>query len=492
VTPPLSITGRDRPNRDLDRLRSHPAFEFLKRRAIAMTGMAFYADRDETLAAAVARRMSALSLTDAGSYLDRLEGAASGEERDALTEELTIGETYFLRHTGQWTAFTDRIIPDILVRNADRKRLVIWSAGCSTGAEPYTASILLRDRFGDRLDGWDVSILGTDINRRFLSAARQARFGAWSFRAMPDDQRQRWFTRIGDHWELKARYREGVEFQHHNLVRDRIPPGGIRPDLIMCRNVFIYFDGATNATVVDAFHKTLGDGGWLLVGHAEPDLRTFRAFEPILLPDAVLYRKPVPGEARPADARPVPPAISAPAGARPTARKKQSAAPTSSSVAVRTPAPPKADPPEAPLPPLPAAPALEPGTPEAQAVADLMSRGEWGAATAACLRWLERDAMDPWVHVCLGLLHEQSGRTAQAVEAHRRAVYLDRTALIAHYQLGCLKRRSDPGAARRRFRNVLDLSQDLPPELPVKGAPGLTVEELRQAALMQMTRLEGA
>lgn len=463
-------------------LQRDPRFPQLKAMAIELTGMTFYADKDESLAAAFARRMKAAGAADGTAYLRLLTGDQAVAEKDALAAELTIGETYFLRHAGQWTAFTDRIIPDILARKADIRQLRIWSAGCATGAEAYTAAILLKERFGRELKDWDVGILGTDINRRFLAAARAARFGSWSFRATPDDLRDRCFTRAGSHWELKPDYRAWTSFQYHNLVRDRVPLELGSPDLIFCRNVFIYFDQETNARILAEFHKSLPEGGWLLVGHAEPDMRLFRDYEAVMLPDAVLYRKPEGGVVRPqplwTKLAPKPSLqLPPPAASRP---RRQPSAP------VRRAPPAK----PAPLPPMPvpqppaAAPAL------AEEVEQLIRRGDWEGAAAACQRWLSQEPLDPWVHFCLGMVHEQRGSVPQAIEAYRRALYLDRTALIAHYQLGCLLRPTDQEGAQRCFRNVLDLSQRTEPTAAVRGVPGITVEELRQAAQTQITQLE--
>ena len=130
--------------------------------------------------------MSARGLSDGHAYLDLLLDGASGEvELDGLITELTIGETFFFRHKEIFDALRDVVLPDVLRRNQQSRRLRIWSAGCSTGAEPYSVSILLKRELGKELAGWEVHIVGTDINRDFLARAREGRFDDWAERRLP-------------------------------------------------------------------------------------------------------------------------------------------------------------------------------------------------------------------------------------------------------------------------------------------------------------------
>ena len=277
------------------RLLDDPYFPRLKALVIETTGMAFYADKDDDLARILGDRMAEIGVGGCARYLERLEDIRLGkDEMDALVAELTIGETYFFRHKEQFTALRERILPDVIARNADTRRIRIWSAGCATGPEPYSLAILLRREFWMSIAGWHVSIIGTDINQKFLSRAREGRYEDWAFRATPDDIRAECFDKVGKHWLIKPEYKAWVSFQYHNLITNRFPSlidniAGF--DIIVCRNVVIYFSRETVARLVPCFHETLVDGGWLVMGHAEPNLELFRSFRTVNVPGAVLYQR---------------------------------------------------------------------------------------------------------------------------------------------------------------------------------------------------------
>lgn len=462
-------------------LPAHPAFARVRHWLVDATGMAFLAGRDEVVAGALERRLEALGLPGLDAYEALLAGDGGTAEREALVSAVTIGETYFFRFRAQWDAFTDLIVPDLLARKRAARRLRVWCAGCSSGAEPYTAAILLRDRFRAALEGWDVRILGTDINRRFLGEARRARFGAWSFRATPDAVRDRHFLAKGREWELRPEYRSLVEFQYHNLVADRPPfPPDDPPDLVFCRNVLIYFDAPTIRRVVRGFEGLLPEGGWLLLGHAESDAATAAGLEPVSLPEATLFRKGAPAPHRPAT-RPVPRAAAPPAP-RPAATPSKPA-----------PLPPRRAP--FPIPAPPPAPAPGPAA-ETQAttgrrddILETLARGELGRAMDACLGWLAEAPLDPWAHLTLATLFRERADDAAAEGALRKALYLDRGLLLAHYDLACVLRRHNPGAARRGFATVLSLAAARPGGEPVPGTPGMTVADLRHLAHLWLDRL---
>ncbi|TAN62370.1 MAG: protein-glutamate O-methyltransferase CheR, partial [Magnetospirillum sp.] len=200
--------------------------------------MAFYRDKSEDLAQILVSRMIELAVEGCDGYLARLTSCA--DEMDALVAELTIGETYFFRHKEQFDALRDVILPDVIERNRPLRRLRIWSAGCATGPEPYSIAIMLEREFGARIADWHVTVLGTDINQKFLSRAREGRYDQWAFRAMPDDIRAACFTRYGNQWQINPQYKRFVKFQYHNLIKSPFPSivdniAGF--DLIICRNV---------------------------------------------------------------------------------------------------------------------------------------------------------------------------------------------------------------------------------------------------------------
>ena len=143
-----------------------PAYSRLKSNLIASTGLAFYADRDTLLSELIQRRLSELGLRNCSSYAKFLaDGEKGSAEMEHLIAQLTIGETYFFRDEEQFAAIRDIILPDILKRKRASKQLRIWSAGCATGAEPYSLAILLAHDLADRIEGWQIRIYATDLNQ---------------------------------------------------------------------------------------------------------------------------------------------------------------------------------------------------------------------------------------------------------------------------------------------------------------------------------------
>ncbi|HEY0836273.1 MAG TPA: protein-glutamate O-methyltransferase CheR, partial [Azospirillum sp.] len=274
------------------------AFTPLKELVIRRTGLAYYADKDAALAERVHRRIGALGLPDCRAYLAVLEREPeAGAEFQALVNEIAIGETFFFRYLEQFEALRALVIPECLRRNADVRALRVWSAGCSIGAEAYSVEILLKRFFGRELRGWSVSIMGTDINRAFLAQARAAVYGDWAMRGMPDDVRADCFEARDGGWRLKDAYREWTRFSHFNLAESALPAfaeGLAGFDVVLCRNVMIYFDEPSRARLVRGLRDTLADGGWLLVGHAEAGMELSTLFTPVSVPGATLYRKPHP------------------------------------------------------------------------------------------------------------------------------------------------------------------------------------------------------
>ncbi len=213
-------------------------------------------------------------------------------EINALLDTVTTNETYFYREKNQLDAFAGEILPELARRNAGKKRIRIWSAGCSTGEEPYTLAILCRE--SGLFDGsWEVDIVGTDISQRVLRTARKAVFSQASFRATEDASRERYFRKTEDgKYALGDSIRDMVHFGHLNLMDEKMM-GLIREcDIIMCRNVIIYFDKSAKARVVNSFFRKLVPGGYLLLGHSESLMNITTVFKLKHLTRVMVYQKP--------------------------------------------------------------------------------------------------------------------------------------------------------------------------------------------------------
>lgn len=216
---------------------------------------------------------------------------------DLLVAEVTVGETHFFRIGPQIAALQRTVLPDLIARRSAGHRLGIWSAGCSTGEEAFTLAILLHETLPARED-WDVTLLATDISRRALDTARQAIYGAWSFRETPQAVRERYFAAIDKRWCLAEPVRRMVHFAQLNLAADAFPspgPHGPDLDLILCRNVTIYFSTEAAQRLYRRFAAALAPGGWLVLGPSDPVPDQLRALAPVYLPGAVLWRRSTDG-----------------------------------------------------------------------------------------------------------------------------------------------------------------------------------------------------
>ena len=213
-------------------------------------------------------------------------------ELNVMIDIVTTNETYFYREKSQLDAFAREILPELADRNSKKKRLRIWSAGCSTGEEPYTLAILCSES-GLFDSKWEVDIIGTDISQRVLHTARKAVFSPSSFRATQENELDRYFSRTEDgKYALDDSIRNMVHFGHLNLMDEKMM-GLIREcDIIMCRNVIIYFDKNAKAKVVNSFFRKLVPDGYLLLGHSESLMNITTVFKLKHLTKVMVYQKP--------------------------------------------------------------------------------------------------------------------------------------------------------------------------------------------------------
>lgn len=215
------------------------------------------------------------------------------EELVVLVDNLTTNETYFFRESPQLRAFSDEILPELRQSLAARKVLRIWSAGCSTGEEPYTIAILLLES-GDWWRDWQVEILGSDINQRVLHTARKGVYKKSAHRATSPEMLAKYFVQDekGD-YRIIDRVKELVSFSSVNLLDPHKTSLISNMDVIFCRNVIIYFDREAKKKVIESFYQKLREGGYLLLGHSESLINISNAFVLRTLKNDMVYQKPV-------------------------------------------------------------------------------------------------------------------------------------------------------------------------------------------------------
>jgi len=216
------------------------------------------------------------------------------QELNEVINIVTTNETYFFREDFQLRTFTDEILPEIMVRKSaagEDKKLRIWSAGCSTGEEPYTIAMLLLDR-PQLVNGWQIEIVGTDISHRVLQIARKGVYGTSSFRSTDAASIARHFTPYEDKYRINEAVRNLVTISHLNLFdAPRVSLLG-RMDVIFCRNVIIYFDLPAKKRVIESFYQRLRPEGFLLLGHSESLMNITSAFALRHFVNDMVYQKP--------------------------------------------------------------------------------------------------------------------------------------------------------------------------------------------------------
>lgn len=363
---------------------------------------------------------------------------------------VAIGETYFFRNKDQFQALQQAVLPEIIAskQQSGFKSLRLWSAGCSTGEEPYSLAILLRELIPDLVD-WVITIYATDLNMNSLEYARRGSYSSRSFRleTRPDIQ-DRWFAAQDKNYELDAVVRRMVTFMPLNLMAGEYPSyetGLANLDLIICRNVTIYFKEAVTRQIVHRFYESLGRGGWLVVGHAEPMNTVYQDFEVRNYENAIFYQKPYHPVSVPVPSlRPAPVVKPLPVAERP---------------------------PE---------PDFNVMLDRAKCAAD---REDWATALQL-LTLIEQDGqmrMRPQVHYLRGLILAQTDDADGALQAMRRAVYCDPTFALAHYTLGDLyEKRGDFRSAERYWRLSQQSLSSLDSQQRLPLAEDLTVDMLNE------------
>ena len=250
----------------------------------------------QKLSGIVRDRMMALSIKDPLTYF-QLVGSRSeegGEEWDQLLADFMNGETFFFRDSGQFTLLKEQILPSLIQRRKAKRSLRILSAGCSTGEETYSLAILVDQLISERQD-WEIDILGTDINVRSIRMARQGIYGSWAFRKAEAAYQQQYFQQKGSQWEVNKSIRQMVTFRKGNIFANTyslLPLGLYDLDLIVCRNVFLYFHTDAIKQVVNNLSEALSSDGYFLTGHGELPKGATGTLQAKVFPDSVIYQRP--------------------------------------------------------------------------------------------------------------------------------------------------------------------------------------------------------
>jgi len=241
----------------------------------------------------VAKRMAALGMEDPREYVFLVSYAdPKGLEMQALANLITTNETYMFREYDQLQAFANYCLPEVLSAKqaSGDKTLRIWSAGCSSGEEPYTLAMILQEVF-PQSQSWDCKIVASDIDENMLRKVVAARYGHRSVNDVPEEYRDKYLIQDGEEFVVRPRTAALVEPIHLNLS-DRMALRTMRGfDFIFCRNVLIYFDDASRKVAVDHFYNALQPGGYVFLGHSESIGRVSTAFKLKRFENHLVYGK---------------------------------------------------------------------------------------------------------------------------------------------------------------------------------------------------------
>lgn len=408
-------------------------------------------------------------------------------EVDILASYLTIGETYFFREKRSFEILRDHILPELIYfRRKNEKYIRIWSAGCATGEEPYSIAILLHKIIPD-IEEWNITILATDINLRFLQKAQKGIFTDWSFRDAPD-WINNYFRKKHEGFEIFPKIKKMVTFSYHNLAEDTYPSllnNTNAMDIIFCRNVMIYFSQKRTKQVVTALYHCLVDGGWLVVSPVETSHILFSKYITVNFPEAILYKKEVSKmetfeKLIPEVIIPEPSLISIPE------EERESVLILSSPVELK--------------PYDEALKLYERGNysqaveklfklfgrdPDARAMILLArayaNQGKLEEAQKWCERAIISDRLNPGGYYLRAVILQEQGEFGEAAKYLKRAIYLDQDFALAHFGLGNLyTHQGKKKDAAKYFDNALIILKKIPKDEILPESEGITAGRLSE------------
>lgn len=506
----MSINQANNNNRSVTHLNEATLYRF-GQLLLENFGLNFSENRQTEMEMAIIQSFASSTFTTPEEYLEFVKSKIDGgAEMERLANFATVNETHFFRDAAQFEALSTLVLPELIHRRQSMRTLRLWSAGCSTGEEPYSLAILLKELLPDIQD-WSITILGTDINTNALDRARRGVYSSWSFR---EDQakilREKYFKQVNNHWEIQPEIRRMVTFSRLNLAMPSYPSFDTNTnfiDLILCRNVLIYIDPSTAKDISYRMFESLQPGGWLAVAPSEGSPELFKRFQARSFTNAVLYQRltqtaalrqdKIRNRVYTAPLRPLKDVIDPP--------EKSINLPRAHSASMDVPTRPVPTTEEQSM--IEQAQELISFGQSTQALEILKqlsasrfcqdkvcallgeifaNRGDWDQAQHWCTQAIRQNrlALEPYYTLALVLHHK--GEMEQAIEAMRKVVYLDNTDILGHFELANLYFESGlfPKAAKS-LDNALRLLENRSADDLVPRSGGTTVNRLRDAITRQ-------
>lgn len=477
-------------------------------------GLHFPEDRWPHLERGINSAIREFELQNAESFLEwLLSSSPTRSQIEILASHLTVGETYFFRDKPLFRALEAQILSEMIRRRRKSGRyLRIWSAGCSSGEEPYSLAILLSRMIPDIAD-WNITILATDINTRLLRKGKEGVYGQWSFRDIQPGVQEVFFHSRGKRFELHSRIRKMVTFFYLNLVEDTYPSlvnNTNALDIILCRNVLMYLVPEATDKVVQKFHRSLIEGGFLIVNPTESSEHISSKFSTIRVPGTILYRK---GKTRRAGRSIHVPLTTPGQTSRPAVSPVAAMPPVIPSMRLKSvpdsgayDAPPesrasKADDQDREGIYREASTLYEEGfyRKAVEKAEELLSRnpsdadclallariyanlGELDKALKTCEKAIAEEKLHPGYHYLMATILQELGRTEDAVVSFKRTLYLDTSFTLAYVALGNISRKfGRHKESLKHFENALALLSSRRPEDTLPESEGINAERLRE------------
>lgn len=280
-------------------LRSTPKvtpeeFTALREFIYGLTGIDIPAQRQYLIENRLGPRLADLKIPSFGEYLKYLKFSRDKDtELKQLYELITTNETSLFRDTKQLEVVRDKLLAPLLdnLEKAGKKELRIWSAGCSSGEEPYTLAIMLHELLRVKLMSWRIDIMAHDLSPAVVRKAQAGLYGEYSFKTTPPDIVERYFTKKPEGFEIKPNVKRLVRFATLNLNDQAAIKALPKSHIVFCRNVIIYFDLEMKKKVLSGFYDNLVPGGHLVLGHAETIHGVSRVFTPVHHPGGIVYKR---------------------------------------------------------------------------------------------------------------------------------------------------------------------------------------------------------
>lgn len=414
-----------------------------------------------------------------------------------LSSFLTISESYFWREQPIFLALTDHILPELVKsKKNDDRTIRLWSAGCSTGEEPYSLAIALHRTIAN-LNDWNITILATDISPKALSKAKSGVYSSWSFRNCPPWLKPNYFHKLENgQYEILPEIKKMVTFSNLNLA-EAIYPSLLNNthsmDIIFCRNVLMYFTEEWFTKISGNLFQSLNPDGWFVVASCELSSQLFPNLTSVNFPGAIVYRK---GDKDFSSAWAIPPfdSVSEQTFAEIPEIQATSLAANDYSIAnsefstIVTPAHSDSTP-QGPL-PVPDNQVFVTDTDPSFKIRQLANLGNLPEALALCTKGIAADKLALSLYFLKASILQELDRSNEAVTTLRQAIYLDPDFVMGHFVLGNIYlRKGNVKDAKRHFKNVLDLLSPFTNDDILPESEGLSVKYIREIIHTNMKKL---